>query len=71
MCFERPQGSVVALETGDGSWVADEIDAKLAGIFRRREWKWSGVEGWKGRLDEEPPRLRHTDAEGGVPVGDG
>jgi len=29
------------------SSIADEIEAKLAGIFRRRELKWSGVEGWK------------------------
>jgi hypothetical protein len=47
MCFERRQGSVVAPATYEGSSIADEIDTKPAGIFRRRGSKWSGVEGWK------------------------
>jgi hypothetical protein len=35
MCFERPQGSVVAPARDEGSSIADEIDTKLAGVFRR------------------------------------
>jgi hypothetical protein len=47
MCFERPQGSVVVLGTDEGSLLGDEIDAKLAGIFRRGESEWPGGKGWK------------------------
>jgi hypothetical protein len=50
MCFERPQGSVVAPATYEGSSIADEIDTKLVETgrdFSPRELKWSGVEGWK------------------------
>jgi hypothetical protein len=47
MCFERRQGSVVAPATYEGSSIADEIETKLAGIFRRWESKWSDVEAWK------------------------
>jgi len=46
MCFERPQGNVVAPATYEGSSIADEIDTKLAESLRRWESKWS-VEGWK------------------------
>ena len=50
MCFERPQGSVVAPARYEGSSIADEIDTKLVETgrdFSPRELKWSGVEGWK------------------------
>jgi hypothetical protein len=31
----------------EGSLISEEMEAKSAGIFGRREWKWSEVEGWK------------------------
>ena len=45
MCFERRQGSVVVLGTGQGSSIASD-DAKRDGIFRGPKSKWSEVEGW-------------------------